>query len=88
MFADIQAAIDVEKRMLRSKSTTKDLLNKVAAEYNKMTTVKNHRIDGPRKKLLFNLYLDKFVWLSKGWDIFFPDWGSFGQTVTNTVRKS
>ena len=56
MFADIQSAIDVEKRLGRGKATLKDLLNKTCAEYNRMTTVKRHRLDGARKNLLFNLF--------------------------------
>ena len=60
MFADIQAAIDVEKRMGRGKAATRDLLNRTCAEYNKLTTIKKHRIDGPRKALLYNLNLDVF----------------------------
>lgn len=57
MFADIQAAIQVEQRMSRSRGTMRDYLNKTCASYNKMTSIKKHRIDGARKSLLYNLCL-------------------------------
>jgi len=57
MYADVQAAIVLERRMGKSKAALRDLLNRTCAEYNKMTTVKKHRIDGPRKSLLYNLHL-------------------------------
>ena len=59
MYADVAAAISVERRLGRSKATMKDLLGRVCAEYNKMTTIKKHRIDGARKSLLYNLLLGK-----------------------------
>ncbi len=57
MYADINAAISVERRLGRSKATTKDLLARVCAQYNRMTTIKKHRVDGARKSLLYNLLL-------------------------------
>ena len=57
MFADISMAISVEKRMGKQKMALKDLLNRVVAEYNKGATIKRHRIDGPRKSLLYNMLL-------------------------------
>ncbi|CAL1153018.1 unnamed protein product [Cladocopium goreaui] len=55
MFADIQAAIQMEQRITKSKASMRDLLNKTCASYNKMTSIKKHRIDGARKSLLYNL---------------------------------
>jgi len=63
MFADIQAAINVERRMGKSKASVRDLLNKVCAEYNRLTTIKKHRIDGNRKALLLNLCLSMVLLL-------------------------
>jgi len=60
MFADIQAAIQMEQRITKSKASMRDLLNKTCASYNKMTSIKKHRIDGARKSLLYNLCLSLF----------------------------
>ena len=57
MYADVQAAIQLERRMGKSKAALRDLLNRTCAEYNKLTTVRRHRIDGPRKALLYNMHL-------------------------------
>lgn len=38
---------------------TKDLLTKVVAEYNKMTSIKKHRIDGQKRALCYNMLLIK-----------------------------
>lgn len=57
MFADIKSAIQVEKRLGRGKAALKDLLGRVCAEYNRLTTIKKHRVDGPKKNLLYNLLL-------------------------------
>ena len=43
--------------MSRSRGTMRDYLNKTCASYNKMTSIKKHRIDGARKSLLYNLCL-------------------------------
>ena len=46
----------LQKKMQRSgRTATKDLLNKVCAEYNAMVTVKAHRICSNKKSLLYNL---------------------------------
>lgn len=60
MFADVQAAIQMEQRITKSKASMKDLLNKTCASYNRMTSIKKHRIDGARKSLLYNLCLSLF----------------------------
>lgn len=35
---------------------TKDMLNKIAADYNRMVTLKKHRIDGAKKALCYNMF--------------------------------
>ena len=61
MVADVAAAIELEKQISASKggvkSTLRDLLTRVASTYNKMTSIKRHRIDGTRKNLLYNMFL-------------------------------
>ncbi|CAK9097187.1 unnamed protein product [Durusdinium trenchii] len=61
--ADINAAIAVERRASRSssKAALKDLLSRCVADYNKMTTVKKHRIDSSRRSLIYNLLLDSDI---------------------------
>ena len=57
--ADIAKAIQIEKSMLKTggRGTLRDLLSKVVAEYNRLTTVKKHRIDSGRRSLIYNLFL-------------------------------
>ena len=63
MLADVQQAINVEKKLYPSKTALKDVLGRVVAEYNRMTTVRRHRIDGARRQLVYNLFLNMF-WVS------------------------
>lgn len=62
MVADISAAIELEKQIIADsrgvKGTLRDLLTRVTSAYNKMTSVKRHRIDGTRKSLLYNMFLN------------------------------
>lgn len=60
MLADIQQAINVEKKLHPSKTALKDVLGRVVAEYNRMTSVRRHRIDGARRQLVYNLFLNMF----------------------------
>ena len=57
----ISQAISVEKRQAQnqrgSSKALKDLLAKTVGEFNKLCTVKQHRIDTKRRTLLYNLSL-------------------------------
>ena len=55
--ADIKEAISVERRSSQNgqRMALKDLLAKVVAEYNRLCTVKRHRIDSQRRALIYNL---------------------------------
>ena len=57
--SEIGQAIDVERRMTtsRSRAPLKDCLAKVIADFNKMVTIKKHRIDSARRSLCYNLLL-------------------------------
>lgn len=57
IMADIKEAIAVEKRVMRSGSrfALKDVLAKVVAEYNKLCTMRKHKIDSHRRSLIYNL---------------------------------
>lgn len=59
MAAEIAEAIKAEKLAGRcgARSPLKDNLNKVIAEYNKLTTVKRHRIESSRRALIYNMCL-------------------------------
>ena len=68
----IRQAISVEKRQAQnqrgSSKALKDLLAKTVGEFNKLCSVKQHRIDTKRKTLLYNLslthvqYILKILW--------------------------
>lgn len=51
------AAIDIERRMGKTKMALKDILSRVIADFNKMVSIKRHRIDGVKKALLYNMSL-------------------------------
>lgn len=69
IMADMNQAIKLERVLCRGGRTgTRDLLNKVVSEYNRMVTKKSHRIDSARKALIYNLPLN---WLST-WSFSFP----------------
>ena len=57
----ISQAVAVERRQAQLKpgasKALKDLINKCVTEFNKLTTVKKHRIDTTRKSLIYNLVL-------------------------------
>ena len=55
--ADFKQAINIERRLAKagSKSSTKDMLRKTAAEYNQMCTLKAHRVDSTLQQLIYNM---------------------------------
>lgn len=61
MVADVFQAVEVERKFANSrpgmKATLKDLLARVTADYNRMVSLRRHRIDTPRKSLLYNMLL-------------------------------
>ena len=56
-------AVSIEKRLLKAGASKamKDILNGLVAQYNKMTSVKRHRIDTPKRALVYNMLLSQ-VW--------------------------
>ena len=81
----ISQAIAVEKRQAQnqrgSSKALKDLLAKTVGEFNKLCTIKQHRIDTKRKTLLYNLSLAlvQYTFLFKkkcGEDLCFQSHGS------------
>jgi len=60
--ADFRNAINIEKRLAKagSKTNLKDLLAKVVAEYNRLCTVKHHRVDTHRRQLIYNMFQGYF----------------------------
>ena len=55
----VRSAIDLERRMSAKSAqprATKDMLNKIAADYTRMVTLKKHRIDGAKKALCYNMF--------------------------------
>ena len=58
LVASVAHAIDAERRQSRNpKLALKDCLTRVCASYNKMATNKKHRLDGPKKAMVYNLCL-------------------------------
>ena len=57
--ADIQKAVELEKKLGRGKNALRDVLGRVVSDFNKMTANKKHRIDSGRKALLLNMLLGK-----------------------------
>lgn len=51
------AAVEIERKIGRGKTTLRDVLSRVVSDFNKMTTKKAHRIDSSRKALIYNLLL-------------------------------
>ena len=72
ILADIQKAVELEKKLGRGKSTLRDVLGRVVSEFNKMNANKRHRIDSGRKALLLNMLLSKeyFVFFTALLDFF------------------
>ena len=58
--ADIKQAITVERRNGGAKLPLKDVLAKTIAQYNRMVTIKRHRIESARRALIYNLRLGFF----------------------------
>ena len=57
----MKAAIQIEKRQGRfGNKPLKDALAAVIAEYNRMITVRSHRVDTDKKKVIYNLPLGTF----------------------------
>ena len=52
---DVSQAISIERRMSRTRTGLKDVLQRVVADYNRLVTKKNHRIDSARNGLIYNL---------------------------------
>lgn len=52
-------AISLERRSGKAgvSKALKDCLNRAVAEYNKMVTVRRHRIENVKKGLIYNLFL-------------------------------
>ncbi|CAL1131715.1 unnamed protein product [Cladocopium goreaui] len=55
MLADIQQAINIERKMNKSNKALKDIMARVVSDYNKMVSIKRHKIDGARRNLIYNL---------------------------------
>jgi len=60
LVALLQQAVEAERKSARngSKAPLKDVLGRCIAEYNRMVSVKRHRIDSSRRSLVYNLLLD------------------------------
>ena len=57
-YGDLKEAINIERRLNGAENkSTKDLLSKMCAEYNKMVTVRAHRIDSARRSMAYNMFL-------------------------------
>ena len=56
---DLGKAMELERKMStsRGKIPLKDALNKVIADFNKMITLKKHRVDSARRSMCYNLHL-------------------------------
>lgn len=59
MVADLGKALELEKKMSTrgAKMPLKDALNRVIADYNKLVTLKRHRVDSARRAMCYNLFL-------------------------------
>ena len=56
-YADLKEAIALERRLQQGSKPLKDVLSKIVADYNRMTTVRSHRIDTNRRNMAYNLLL-------------------------------
>ena len=57
-YADLKEAIGIERRLNGAENkSTKDRLGRMCAEYNKMVTVRSHRIDSSRRAMAYNMFL-------------------------------
>lgn len=59
MLGDIQQAIMIERKMNKSNKALKDVMARVVSDYNKMVSIKRHKIDGSRRNLIYNLFLSQ-----------------------------
>lgn len=59
MVADLGKALVLERKMSTrgAKMPLKDALNRVIADYNKLVTLKRHRVDSSRRAMCYNLFL-------------------------------
>ncbi|CAK9099407.1 Uncharacterized protein SCF082_LOCUS46557 [Durusdinium trenchii] len=56
LVAELQHAVDLQRRQTHAKNAPlRDILNRVIADYNKMVSVKKHRLDSSKKSLVLNL---------------------------------
>lgn len=55
ILGDISQAISIERRLSRSRTGLKDVLQRVVAEFNRLISLRRHRIDSQRKSLIYNL---------------------------------
>lgn len=60
-FGHFKNAVSLEKRLLKpgASKALRDILNLLAAQYNKMTTNKKHRIDTAKRALIYNTFLSQ-----------------------------
>lgn len=64
--SSMKAAVDTERRIASKnggRTALKDLLAKTIAEYNRLVTIKKHRIDGTKKQLIYNMFLGRTMYL-------------------------
>eukprot|EP00435_Cladocopium_sp_Y103_P023953 s3522_g5.t2 len=54
-YADLREAITIERRVQQGSKPLKDVLGKIVADYNRMVTVRAHRIDTNRRNMAYNL---------------------------------
>ncbi|CAL1131960.1 unnamed protein product [Cladocopium goreaui] len=54
-YADLKEAIALERRLQQGSKPLKDILSKMVADYNRMVTVRSHRIDTNRRNMAYNL---------------------------------
>ena len=61
--ADFKQAICLERRMTKpgGKNSIKDMVRKVSAEYNRICTQKQHRVDSQKQQLVYNMFLGTLV---------------------------
>ena len=57
ILADISEAIKIHRRLSPGKVPLRDAMTKVIAEYNRIVTVRRHRVDSARRSLIYNLLL-------------------------------
>ena len=58
-YADLKEAIALERRVQQGNKPLKNVLSKIVADYNRMVTVRSHRIDTNRRNMAYNLLLSR-----------------------------